>query len=315
MRPELLHVVTAITNPERFRSRVALFHAFAKRVRDAGAQLHVAEAAFGARPFEVTGPGDLQLRTSHELWHKENLLNLLINRLPADAEYVAWVDADLTFARPDWAAETVHQLQHFPIVQMWSHCQDLSSRHAVVQDENGSEHLPSMAYQHVHGGSPAWSRIAYGRHPGHCGYAWAARRKTLDALGGLIDFSICGANDHHMARAFLGEVGSSIHGASSPGLKRALQVWGDRADRVIRRDLGYVDGLVLHHWHGPKSGRGYRSRWRILTDSQFDPAADICRDAQGVYQLVDDGTPRMAKLRDDLRLYFRQRREDQLSDD
>jgi hypothetical protein len=79
--PDRLHVVTAIINPQRFRSRYELFWAFEKRVRDAGAILHVAEVAFGGRPFEVTEPANpnhLQLRTNVELWHKENALNLLI---------------------------------------------------------------------------------------------------------------------------------------------------------------------------------------------------------------------------------------------
>jgi len=84
--PDRLHVVTAISNPQRFRSRYELFWAFEKRVRDSGAILHVAEVAFGGRPFEVTEPGNpnhLQLRTGFELWHKENALNLLIANGPA----------------------------------------------------------------------------------------------------------------------------------------------------------------------------------------------------------------------------------------
>lgn len=63
---------------------------------------------------------NLQLRTSHEIWLKENSLNLGFARLPPDWKYAAWIDADVTFARPDWACETVHQLQHNPVVQMWS---------------------------------------------------------------------------------------------------------------------------------------------------------------------------------------------------
>ena len=47
--------------------------------------LHVAELAYGERPFEVTGddPGDVQLRTVPELWHKENILNVAVQRFPA----------------------------------------------------------------------------------------------------------------------------------------------------------------------------------------------------------------------------------------
>jgi len=39
--------------------------------------LYTVEISYGDRPFEVTtpdNPRDLQLRTEHELWHKENAL-------------------------------------------------------------------------------------------------------------------------------------------------------------------------------------------------------------------------------------------------
>ena len=45
--------------------------------------LHVGELAYGDGPFEVTGDGlnDVRLRTSHVLWHKENILNLVVQRI------------------------------------------------------------------------------------------------------------------------------------------------------------------------------------------------------------------------------------------
>ncbi len=97
-----LHVVTAISNPVRYRSRYRLYRQFAQHVADAGAELTTVEVAFGSRPFEVTDAGHsrhIQLRSREELWFKENALNIGISRLPADAEYTAVVDADFTFAR------------------------------------------------------------------------------------------------------------------------------------------------------------------------------------------------------------------------
>ena len=147
--------------------------------------------AFGGRPFEVTvpnNPNHLQLRTNFELWHKENALNLLISnalRTYPGAKYFAWVDADVQFVRPDWAQETLHQLQHFHVVQMWSMCQDLSAGHEVIGYEDGGEQLPGMVYQHIQSGmygkyapidpnNPYGSGTGRRSHPGHSGYAWAA---------------------------------------------------------------------------------------------------------------------------------------------
>ncbi len=325
--PDRLHVVTAIINPQRFRSRYELFSAFEKRVRDGGAILHVAEVAFGGRPFEVTdaaNPNHLQLRTNTELWHKENALNLLISsaiRLYPEAKYFAWVDADVQFMRPDWAQETLHQLQHFHVVQMWSMCQDLSPSHEVVPYDDGGEQLPGMVYQAIQQGmygkyasatidpnDPYGSKNGGNKrrfHPGHSGYAWAATREALDTVGGLIDWSVCGANDHHMARGLLGDIMQSVNPDASPAFKDSLKLWGERAEG-LKPKVGYVPGLITHYWHGPKRNRQYLTRWKILNDSQFDPALDIKKDAQGLYQL----TGRNKKLTADLMAYFRQRNED-----
>jgi len=135
-----LYVVTPIVNPSRYRSRYALYRDFEKHISDAGAELITVEAAFGDRAFEVTDPANrnhIQVRTNHEVWHKENLINLGVARLPADWKYVAWIDADVQFARPDIVEETIHQLQHFSVVQMFSHSTDLGPRHQPLGSAQG----------------------------------------------------------------------------------------------------------------------------------------------------------------------------------
>jgi hypothetical protein len=303
--PDRLYVVTAVINPVRFRSRLELYHAFEKRVADAGAILHTVEVAFGDRPFEVTHPDNqrnLQLRTSSEIWHKENALNLLIARLPADWKYVAWVDADVLFSRPDWAQETLHQLQHFDFVQLFSHAQDLGPDYEPITTFSG------FAFSHVTGEPDTAS--PYGYYTGlkwHPGYAWAARRSALDQVGGLIDKAILGSADRHMAAALIGKEVSSYHPGVSDGYKKTIQVWADRA-KALRKNIGYVPGMLQHHWHGPKSKRGYSHRWKVLVDSQYHPDKDLKRDTQGLFQL----TPRSQNLRDDIRRYFRSRNEDSI---
>lgn len=345
--PDKLHVCTAIINPQRFRSRYELFRGFEHRVDTSSAVLHVVEVAFGGRHFEITEPGNpnhLQLRVHmSELWHKENALNLLIAdviRRDPEAKYFAWVDADVQFSRPDWAQETLHQLQHYHVVQMWSLCQDLNIDHEILGYDDGGESLPGMIHQHIeagrygknsellkqfernscqvgntlHNGAVYYGGVGmrgrggdYPRklHPGHSGYAWAATRYALDTLGGLIDWSPCGANDHHMARAFVGDILNSVHPQSPGPFQESLRVWGERAE-ALKPKIGFVPGLITHFWHGPKANRRYLDRWQIINDNAYDPALDLKRDAQGLYQL----SGRNKKLTADLMAYFRQRNED-----
>src|ERR1051326_7805404 len=105
-----LYVVTCISNPIRYRTRYHLYRQFEKYIANSGAILYTIEQSFGKRDFEVTDPDNphhIRVTTSHELWYKECLLNLAMHKLPQDWEYVAWIDADISFAREDWVYETL----------------------------------------------------------------------------------------------------------------------------------------------------------------------------------------------------------------
>ena len=88
--------------------------------------------------------------------------------------------------------------------------------------------------------------------------------------------------------------------------------WQSQAEQNIRRNVGYVPGVLTHFWHGKKKDRKYWDRWQILVRNQFNPRRDVKRDAQGLLQLVDHGDLRSIQLRDELRDYFRQRSEDSI---
>jgi len=314
-----LHVCTMVSNPVRYKSRYKLHEAFLAQNAGAHTETWTVEVALGNRPFAVTEAGNprhLQLRTTAEMFHKENALNLLFARVlqsfPA-AEYFAWVDADVTFARPDWAYETLQQLQHYDVVQMFSHAQDVGPKCAPVPTAkqhqgfvwayyNDPMFMETNAKQGYNiGGS------------GHPGYAWAARRSAIDAFGGLLDFAIVGGADRHMACGLIGTIEKSgpYKEASlsdlAPSFRSGLLAWQERA-LTLNKNIGYVDGLLLHQWHGKKADRKYGNRWKIYTRNAYDPWTDLRRDAQGGYQLA----PHRTKLRDDLRSYLRARNEDSI---
>lgn len=302
-----LFVITAIANPVRYASRYALYQTFEKYVKQSGANLYTGEVAFGERPHVVTDasdPTDLQLRSSHEIWMKERVQNLVVPRLPPEAEYIAFVDADVRYERDDWAVETIQQLQHYDVVQMFSHVVDLGPETEIVQTHYG------FAYSYLKGKTCLETAKNYGKF-WHPGYAWAMRRSTFDALGGLIDIGILGAGDHHMATALIGNVGYSIPGNISEAYKRPLYLWQQRAEAHVKRNIGYVPGTLRHQWHGTKLNRNYESRWKILIDNGFDPSRDLKSDSHGLYQLCQEGH----RLRDAVRAYNRSRREDSNEND
>lgn len=315
-----LYVVTIITNSPRYYSRYKLYQAFEKRVEDAGAILYTVELALRDRHFEITShdnPRHIQLRSPSEIWHKENLINHAISRLPQDWEYVAWVDSDILFTRPDWAVETVHQLQHYKIVQMWSHSQDIGPNYEPV----GTIHQSFLSSYVANSPRPGYlqensiSKEGYNYDPygpygamWHSGYAWAARRSAISDLGGLGDIGVLGSSDHHMAAALIGKVQNTIHNGMLPAYREYWQTWQDRADKYIQRNIGFIPGLVIHGWHGSKKSRGYNTRWNILVNNKFDHRYDLKNDAQGIYQLTD----RNSTLKAQIQQYFRSRNEDSI---
>lgn len=281
--------------------------------RSANVVLVTTEIAFGNREFTVTeenNPNHVQLRTNSEIWHKERAINLAVQRLPQDWKYLAWVDADVMFIRPDWANETLHQLQHYDIVQMFNEAIDL--------DYNYNPHMRHKGFAACHvQGAPLGKTVAglyeavvlpSGVRAWHPGFSWAIRKDAYDVLGGLFDCGILGAGDNHMAKAILGQAGKSMHDKVSQGYRDAVLRWQDRA-KALKSNMGFVEGTLVHFWHGPKANRKYWDRWRIITNTKFDPDQHLETDWQGLYRLK----PEQTKLRDLTRQYFMQRNEDALA--
>jgi nuclear transport factor 2 (NTF2) superfamily protein len=317
---QTLHVAVAYSNPCRWRTRRELFENFRRHVAGLpNVRLYVGELAYGDRNFEVTSkdhPYDFQWRTRHELWHKENILNQVIERFDDGWEYGAYLDGDFTFTRQDVMLETVHKLQHYDWVQMYSTYSDLSHNHRPMRI------MKSFAHKFSTGELTAemladYGRGGYGRRGvsgvGTTGGAWAFRRASFEACGRLLDTCILGSGDWHMAFGLVGlpDVHPNIAELTKTGQAYAdsIKVWQNRAARAVRRNVGCVDCHAIHHWHGSKQRRAYGERWKILRDHAYDPERDIFRDARGIYQLTAD----KPGLRDDIRRYFTSRVEDDIS--
>ena len=292
-----LHVIAVVSNPARFERRYKLFNEFCERMKkEKQVELMTIELQQNSRPFVTNSK--IKLRTDHELWFKENLINIAVRHLPKNWEYMAWVDTDLEFQNKDWVRETIEQLQTYKVVQLFSHCLDLGIKHEALQVHTG------IFYAYCNGEiyNPP---TKYGNYF-HVGYAYAITREAYDSIGGLLDFAILGSADNHMALAFIGIVDLSLNKKLHANYKLLCNIFQERCEKNIKRKVGYVHGTILHHFHGNKVDRKYQSRWEILVNNQFDPLVDIYKDANGLWQL-NDSKP---KLRDDIIRYFRERNED-----
>jgi len=294
-----LDVIAVVSNPARFNTRYRLFQEFCARMElEPAVRLHKIELQQRSRPFITDA--QIQLRTDHELWYKENLINIAAQHLPQDAEYVAWIDADIEFQNKDWVRETLEQLQTYDIVQLFSHAIDLGPRGETMVVHTG------FCYLYVNGEPMSNYTPGSTYKFGHTGYGFAMRRSAYNAMGGLIEFAVLGSADAHMCMAWIGKVGKTLNPGLHKNYRGLCNIYQDRCERHIKRNIGYVPGTILHSWHADKSMRQYKTRWNILLEHEFDPLRDIKKDINNLW-ILEDSKP---AFRDDLRRYFRQRNED-----
>lgn len=293
------YVIGVCSNPVRYKSRWAQAKEFMRKIEAMGVNFFVVEATFGDRPFEITDPHNprhIRLVSRSEVWLKESMISVAISRLPADWEYVAWVDMDIEFLNKDVFCEAWHQLQHHDVIQLFSDCIDLGPNLEVIQTHKG------FCYIYLQ------NRIVKRRYEfAHPGYAWAATRDAIEHLGGLIEAPL-GAGDHHMALSLVSKGHLSLPAGIHPEYKKMVMDWQARAEKYIKRNIGYVPGTIFHFFGGKKKDRRYIERWDILTKNDFVPSLDLRKGSNGLLELTD----RNIKLRDDIREYFRLRNEDSI---
>ena len=307
----MLYVVSTCFNPWNYGTIYRNYQRFAAQMEaNRDVVLIRVEVAFGDRPFEVTEAGNphhLQLRTKSALWIKEQSQNLgrqHVQRLYPRAEKIAFVDGDVDFLSADWAARTMASLDHHDAVQPWT-----EAIYAGPKDELAGI-VTSFMSQYTSGTPWTGHPPKYGS-MWHPGFAWAWRLDALDGIGGLLDLNMVGGADLEMALGLIGRMDAALdHQTIAPGTlpayERAAYAWQARAEHVVRRNVGVVQGLIRHHHHGHMAGRQYESRYAIPMRHSFDPHVDLIRNAYGLYEWA----PHVVGLKYDTRAMFARRNDD-----
>lgn len=293
---EALFVITSYFNSWRYRSRPDLLWDFQDYAQRSGAQLVVVELALGERPFIVTDPDNpfhVRVRTDNELFYKENLLNLGVQRVPLSCRYLAFVDADCVFTNPRWVDETIQYLQHYPVIQMFSSASNLGPTHEVL------DNFKSLIWAYQNDKLDEINNRYYWK-DFHPGFAWAYVRSCLDSLGTLLECSISGSADRQMGLSLIDKVQFSYPTGISKDYEDEILMWAVRAKEFVNGNVGCLPGSLLHQFHSNKKFRAYGSRWDILTSTGFSPRLDLKKDTQGIWQF----TSRSPELKYKLRKYF-----------
>lgn len=296
-----LHVITVVSNPCVYARRYILMNEFIKRMEmeEPHVTLYVVELAYKDQPFVITNKKNkhhLQIRAETPLWHKENMVNMAVKTLlPKNWKAMAWIDSDLEFESSTWSTDTLKILNGTKdVVQLFSHCDDM--------DRTGLNMRTFTSFSYQFTKKNKYSGI--GPNFWHPGYAWACTRKAYDKMGGIYDLAILGSGDNVMAMSFINHVLKSANASYTDAYLESIQ---DFQTRVRGLRIGYVPGVIRHHFHGTKANRKYAERWELLIRHKYDPTTYLKKREDGL--LVPTEQCPQAFL-DDIFNYFKERKED-----
>lgn len=298
---DVLNVIIVISNPCLYRRRYVLLKEFVKRFEDEeNVRLFIVELIYKNQEFVITEKDNkqhLQIKTEIPIWHKENMINLGVKYLlPKDWKAFAWVDADLEFDSSTWALDTLKVLNGCKdIIQLFSNCIDMDRDGQTLNIFNGFGYSYANEKKYTTKGLDYW----------HPGYAWAITRKAYEKIEGLYDKGILGSGDSIMALGLIGKVQNMFRDDYHPDYHESMITFQEKCKRLR---LGYIPGVIKHHYHGSKQNRKYTERWKILMKYQYSPKKDLVYDKVGI---LTPSKTFSEEFKDEILNYFKERKEDE----
>ena len=309
---EKLHVIIVVSNPCLYARRYVLALEFMKRMEydETNIILYIVEFVYGNQKFIITDSKNerhLQIRTESPIWHKENMINCGVRALlPATWKAFAWIDADIEFESTTWALDTLKILNGSKdIVQLFSHALDMDKGKKTMTI------FSSFSYQYCNEKKYGGKGPEYW----HPGYAWACTRKAYEKMGGLYEYGILGSSDNIMALSLIGNAIKAIDINSTESYKLTVV---DFQNKVKHFRLGYVPGVIKHHFHGSKKNRKYTERWQILVKHLYDPNKHLDfetkkseNNSNNICNVLSPSSSCPKELLSDIYNYFAERNEDE----
>ena len=220
---------------------------FIEHWRGFAVPLYVVEVICGRRKPHLTGANVSVVRVRDPLFHKEAAINYAVANLPAEKDIVAWIDSDLIFdlrslrrLRPT--------LENATAVQLFSEIQYL--------DANG-EHENRLKRSFVDD-----------NRNGYHGGAWACRRDTFGAIGGLPNFSVTGGGDSIFLMAVFGDQLVSrwdwYIDKHSATVAQSIRSYAAANHRFLNGRVECMNAKAVHLWHGATETREYQSRHKMM---------------------------------------------------
>jgi hypothetical protein len=226
----------------------------------------------------------ISIKTESILWHKERLLNLLVEKfkLTEKYKYICWLDTDIIFEKRIIVPKDFDAIAFQPY--------EYSFRPKEDRDIDYSKPF-FMGVNRL--------ECFCKNKDGDKGLSWAVESEYLDEIGGFFDYGIVGGGDTFFLKRVFGE---KYH-TRCKGLDQEINTYAENS-QIKKKEINYLDNSVYHQYHGKEGNRQYSERIKILIENNYVPQDDLIIEKSGLYRLKNKDFEAQIKK------FFTQRKED-----
>lgn len=231
-------------------------------------------------PFFKQESNIFSFQTNSYMFYKENIINILLDKVNKDYEYVCVMDGDIYFENDNWYEKIIENLKKNNICQPFIE--------AYWLDRNGNKYKKQKS-------------ILIDSE-GHTGFIWAFRTEWLKKYK-LLDLAVIGGGDRVLSDVILNKKES----------KQYLQCsYQEYQENIKDLTYGICDLIVIHMYHGNIYFRQYFERENIiiniLNKYELKDVKDLLyKNKDGLYLWKEIYR---AELNEEILKYFKNRRDD-----
>lgn len=294
---EKIHLITVIYNFAENKSRYTLTNNFIETYKlHPQIELYIVELTYmnkNPKIVDINNKNHLHVKSNTPLWHKENLINLAVEKLiPKTCEYIAWIDGNIEFKNNDFVDKIFESLKIYDFIQIFSKCE----RNDIALKESFGKKINDMIKNNT--------RPNFISDFGHTGYGFATKKSAFNKIFPLPDKFIVGGGDSFFCFGFVG-LNFYDYAVKSQIDNINIKKYADEhIEKIKGLKIGYADNEIIYYEHGDVKNRKYTERWKILDN--YNPYTDIKYNDDGVIEFIGN-----KKIQNDVLMYFYDRKEDE----
>jgi hypothetical protein len=186
----------------------------------------------------------IRLYTKSIMFHKENLLNILANKIKNKYDKLCFLDTDIIFTDPDWYNRSSEMLNKYDIIQPYEY--------GIWQDKNVNLELSSPC-------ASQFMKINNELNFSEChpGFSWAMTTDIFNKINGLFEYQVLGAGDALFAMALNHTDLKSNHYGYH---KSIVNFYKDYLNNIkkYKININYLNNCdAIHLYHGSIKNRNY----------------------------------------------------------